>query len=82
MNITKIKPFNEYKEEFRKTKLKNLNNIIKIAEQVSKGYMTFDQHEKFIKEGLKLYEEQMAKLEKIKIYSLLIMIKMIVKMII
>ena len=82
MNITKIKPFNEYKEEFRKTKLKNLNNIIKIAEQVSKGYMTFDQHEKLIKEGLKLYEEQMAKLEKIKIYSLLIMIKMIVKMII
>lgn len=66
MNITKIKPFNEYKEEFSKTKLKNLNNIIKIAEQVSKGYMTFDQHEKLIKEGLKLYEEQMAKLEKIK----------------
>ena len=43
-----------------------MSNIIKIADIVSKGYMTFEQHTKFVKEGLKLYEEQMYELEKIK----------------
>ena len=33
---------------------------------VSKGDMTFEQHTKFIKEGLRLYEEQKSELEKIK----------------
>ena len=66
MNINKIKSFKENKEEFGKTKLKKLTNIIKIASAVSKGIMTFKQHEKFIKNGIKLYEEQMAENEKIK----------------
>ena len=66
INITKIKSFDKYKDEFSKTKLKKLSNIIKIADIVSKGYMTFEQHTKFVKEGLKLYEDQISKLEKIK----------------
>ena len=66
INITKIRAFDKYKEEFSKTKLKKLSNIIKIADIVSKGYMTFEQHSKFVKEGLKLYEEQISELEKIK----------------
>ena len=41
-----------------------MSNIIKIADLVSKGYMTFEQHIKFVKEGLKLYEEQILELEK------------------
>ena len=43
-----------------------MTNIIKIADVVSKGYMTFEQHSKFVKEGIKLYEEQISELEKIK----------------
>ena len=43
-----------------------MTNIIKIADLVSKGYMTFEQHSKFVKEGIKLYEEQISELEKIK----------------
>jgi hypothetical protein len=66
INITKIKSFDKYKDEFSKTKLKKLSNIIKIADIVSKGYMTFEQHTRFVKEGLKLYEEQISELEKIK----------------
>ena len=65
-NVSKIKNFDKYKDEFSKTKLKKLSNIIKIADIVSKGYMTFEQHTKFVKEGLKLYEEQIYELEKIK----------------
>ena len=64
--MSKIKNFDKYKDEFSKTKLKKMSNIIKIADIVSKGYMTFEQHTKFVKEGLKLYEEQMYELEKIK----------------
>ena len=66
VNINKIKSFQENKEEFSKTKLKKLLNIIKIADIVSKGIMTFEQHEKFVKNGIRLYEEQMAECEKIK----------------
>ena len=66
INITKIRAFDKYKEEFSKTKLKKLSNIIKIADIVSKGYMTFEQHSKFVKEGFKLYDEQISELEKIK----------------
>ena len=66
VNINKIKSFQENKEEFSKTKLKKLTNIIKIATAVSKGIMTFDQHEKFVKNGIRLYEEQMTECEKIK----------------
>ena len=33
---------------------------------VSKGYMTFEQHTQFVKEGIKLYEEQISELERIK----------------
>ena len=66
INISKLRPFNEYKEEFSKTKLKNLKNIIKIADLVSKGKMSFEQHIKFVKKGLKLYEEQYSELDKIK----------------
>ena len=66
INISKIKSFDKYKDEFSKTKLKKLKNIIKIADIVSKGYMTFEQHTRFVKEGLKLYEEQISELEKIK----------------
>ena len=66
LNINKIKSFQENKEEFSKTKLKKLTNIIKIAIAVSKGIMTFEQHEKFVKNGIRLYEEQMAECEKIK----------------
>ena len=66
VNINKIKSFQENKEEFSKTKLKKLTNIIKIAIAVSKGIMTFEQHEKFVKNGIRLYEEQMAECEKIK----------------
>ena len=44
VNVNKIKPFEENKEEFSKTKLKKLNNIIKIAEVVNKGCMSFEQH--------------------------------------
>ena len=65
-NVSKIKNFDKYKDEFSKTKLKKLSNIIKIADIVSKGYMTFEQHTKFVKEGLKLYEDQIYELEKIK----------------
>lgn len=65
-NVSKIKNFDKYKDEFSKTKLKKLSNIIKIADIVSKGYMTFEQHTKFVKEGLKQYEEQVYELEKIK----------------
>ena len=65
-NINKIRAFSKYKEEFSKTKLKKLSNIIKIADIISKGYMTFEQHTKFVKEGLKTYEEQIAELERIK----------------
>jgi hypothetical protein len=66
VNIAKIKSFQKNKEEFSKTKLKKLTNIIKIADIVSKGIMTFEQHEKFVKNGIKLFEEQMAENEKIK----------------
>jgi len=66
INANKIKSFNKYKEEFSKTKLKKLSNIIKIADIVSKGYMTFEQHTKFVKKGLKLYEDQIQELEKLK----------------
>ena len=66
VNVNKIKPFEENKEEFSKTKLKKLNNIIKIADVVNKGYMSFEQHEKFVKNGIKLFEDQMAECEKIK----------------
>ena len=66
INLSKIRPFDKYKEEFCKTKLKKLKNTIKIAEIVSKGEMTFEQHTKFVKEGLRLYEEQRMELEKIK----------------
>ena len=65
-HVSKIKNFDKYKDEFSKTKLKKLSNIIKIADIVSKGYMTFEQHTKFVKEGLKQYEEQVYELEKIK----------------
>ena len=64
INVSKIKSFQKYKNEFSKTKLKKLSNIIKIADIVSKGYMTFEQHSKFVKEGLRLYEEQIRELEK------------------
>ena len=66
LNVNKIKPFEENKEEFSKTKLKKLNNIIKIADVVNKGCMSFEQHEKFVKNGIKLFEDQMAECEKIK----------------
>ena len=66
VSINKIKSFQKNKEEFGKTKLKKLTNIIKIASAVAKGIMTFKQHEKFVKNGIKLYEEQMAENEKIK----------------
>ena len=33
---------------------------------VNKGYMSFEQHEKFVKNGIKLFEDQMAECEKIK----------------
>ena len=66
VNINKIKSFQENKDEFSKTKLKKLTNIIKIAEVVSKGIMTFSQHEKFIKNGIKQFEDEMAECEKIK----------------
>ena len=66
INVSKIKSFNEHKEEFSKTKLKKLANIIKIADLVSKGDMTFEQHTKFVKDGKRLYEEQISELEKIK----------------
>ena len=66
INISKLRPFIEYKEEFSKTKLKNLQNIIKIADLVSKGKMSFEQHIKFVKKGLRLYEEQYSELDKIK----------------
>ena len=65
--MSKIKNYEKFKDEFSKTKLKKLSNIIKIADIVSKGYMTFEQHTKFVKDGLKLYEEQIYELEKIKI---------------
>ena len=64
-NSQKIKPFEKYKNEFGKTKLKHLNNIIKIAEMVSKGKITFSQHEKFVKKGLVSYEEQYKKIREI-----------------
>ena len=66
MNINKIKSFEKNKEEFSKTKLKKLINIIKIADIVSKGIMTFEQHEKFVKNGIKLFEDQIAECEKLK----------------
>lgn len=65
INLNKIRPFNEYKEEFSKTKLKNLQNSIKIADIVAKGKMTFEQHIKFVKKGLRLYQDQFSELEKI-----------------
>jgi hypothetical protein len=43
-----------------------LSNIIKIANIVSKGEMSFERHEKFVKEGLRTYEEQIEKLKRIK----------------
>jgi hypothetical protein len=45
--------------------LKNLKNIIKIADIVSKGGMSFEQHSKFVKKGLRTYEEQCSELKKI-----------------
>ena len=66
VNINKIKSFEKNKEEFSKTKLKKLINIIKIADIVSKGIMTFEQHEKFVKNGIKLFEDQIAECEKLK----------------
>ena len=61
-NSQKLKPFEKYKNEFGKTKLKHLNNIIQIAEIVSKGKITFSQHEKFVKKGLVSYEDQYNKI--------------------
>ena len=66
INESKIRPFQEYKEEFSKIKQKKLINAIKFAEKFSLGEITFKQHAKFIKDGLKLYEDQCAKLEEIK----------------
>ena len=66
VSIAKIKSFEENKKEFSKTKLKKLTNIIKIADVVYKGIMTFEQHEKFIKKGIKLFEEEMSECKKIK----------------
>ena len=66
VNINKIKSFAQNKEEFSKTKLKKLTNIIKIANAISKGLMTFEQHEKFIRNGIRQFDEEMAECEKIK----------------
>ena len=66
INITKIRPFDKYREEFSKTKLKKLKNIIKIAEMISKGEMTFEQHIIFAKRGLQFFEEQHCELIKMK----------------
>ena len=66
VNINKIRSFQKNKEEFSKTKLKKLLNIIKIADIVSKGIMTFEQHEKFVKNGIKSFEDEMAECEKLK----------------
>jgi len=65
-DITKIKPYVKYKDEFSKIKQKKLIHAIKFANLISSGKMTFDQHYSFIKEGLRTYEEQCRKLEEIK----------------
>ena len=65
-DASKIKPFIKYKKEFSKTKQKKLKNAIKFADKISLGEMSFEQHSSFIKEGIKLYEEQCKKLEQIK----------------
>lgn len=65
-DISKIKPFLKYKKEFSKTKQKKLKNAIKFADKISSGEMSFEQHSSFIKEGIKLYEDQCKKLKQIK----------------
>ena len=43
-----------------------LGNAIKFENIISVGTITFDQHYAFIKEGIKIFEEQTKKLEEIK----------------
>ena len=65
-DISKIKPYKEYRKEFYKSKQKKLKNAIKFADKISLGEMSFEQHSSFIKKGIKLFEEQCKKLEEIK----------------
>ena len=65
-DVSKIQPYQKYKKEFSKTKQKKLKNAIKFADKIALGEMSFEQHSSFIKEGIKLYEEQCRKLEQIK----------------
>ncbi len=62
----KIKPFKEFKDQFSKIKQKKLSNAIKIAEKICDGEFSFKQHISFVKEGLKLFEEQYKKIQDVK----------------
>lgn len=57
-----MRPYKEGKYELANTKKKNLLNAIKFADKISHGELTFNQHSELIKEGIKLCEEQMEKL--------------------
>ncbi len=65
-DIDKIKPFKEFKDQFSQIKQKKLSNAIKIAEKIYEEEFTFKQHVTFVKEGLKLFEEQYQKIQVIK----------------
>ena len=39
-----MRPFDEYYEEFSKTKKKNLQNFIDIARKIHRGEISFNQH--------------------------------------
>ena len=56
----------KYKNEFNKKKRKKLGNAIKVANMISEGSMTFEQHYAFAKEGISTFEEQTKKLKELK----------------
>lgn len=49
--MSKLKLFDEYYDEFSKTKKKNLITAIEIAKKISQGEMTYSQHYKMCKNG-------------------------------
>ncbi len=69
--ISKIKPYNEYKNEFNNTKKQKLINAIQIADKINKGEMTYEQHYHLCKKGIDSFQKQSSYIEKQKIKDII-----------
>ena len=65
--ISKIKPYNEYKNECNNTKKQKLINAIQIADKIYKGEMTYEQHYHLCKKGIDSFQKQSSYIEKQKL---------------